>query len=79
MVFQCGIKTLWNNLLLFTTYLSFIFLESVCFMVVFVFEIVFYPKIIKLMFLIFSFLYANIKIKKKSKNISFHIFFIKKH
>jgi len=47
-------------------------------MAVFVFEIVFYPKIIKLMFLIFIFLYANIKIKK-SKNISFHIFFIKKH
>jgi hypothetical protein len=64
MFFQCGIKTLWNSLLLFTTYLSFIILESVCFIVVFVFEIVFYPKIIKLMFLIFIFLYANIKIKK---------------
>jgi hypothetical protein len=64
MFFQCGIKTLWNSFLLFTTYLSFIILESVCFMVVFVFEIVFYPKIIKLMFLIFIFLYANIKIKK---------------
>ena len=45
-------------------------------MVVFVFEIFFYPKIIKLMFLIFIFLYANIKIKKNLKIYHFIYFLL---